>query len=346
MNNRSVLVTGAHGYLGSVLIGELDRRGYRTTGIDNGLMSDVRVPLRNGRYVAADLNDVADWESLLADVGAVVHLAAIVGDPACGLDHNLAWETNYLATVRLTEACRRRGVTDFVFASTCSNYGLSVGAAADIHTALHPQSVYAESKIYSEHHLLSNAGDGFNPRILRLSTLYGRSPRMRFDLAVNVMTAHAVNRGEITVHGGTQWRPFLHVSDAADAFVRALEARPATALRVWNCGSSAQNHRIDDIARIIAEAVPDAKVVHEESAVDSRDYFVNFTSIQEDLGFVPARLLADEVRELASAIRDSRFGACDRPGFSNYETLRAVMAARSGPLCGADGSAQLTRQGV
>lgn len=329
MNGRSVLVTGAHGYLGSVLIGGLDRRGYRTTGVDNGLMSPVQVPLEHGRYVDADIREAADWKSLLADVDAVVHLAAIVGDPACGLDRDLAWETNYLATVSLTEACRRYGVRDLLFASTCSNYGLSYGKEAGLHTALHPQSIYAESKIYSEHHLLSNAGEDFHPRILRLSTLYGRSPRMRFDLSVNVMTAHAVNHGEITVHGGAQWRPFLHVRDAAEAFVRALETRHTTALSVWNCGSPEQNHRISDIAEIITAEVPGTRTVRRTSDADSRDYLVDFAGIREDLGFEPIHSIADEVRLLGRAIAEGQFGPCTGNEFSTYETLRAVLAAKA-----------------
>ncbi|MFF5784670.1 NAD-dependent epimerase/dehydratase family protein [Streptomyces sp. NPDC012693] len=329
MNKGSVLVTGAHGYLGSVLMGELDSRGYRTVGVDNGLMSDVRVPLRHGRYVDADIREPAGWESLLADVDAVVHLAAIVGDPACGLDEDLAWQTNYLATVGLTEACRRYGVRDFFFASTCSNYGLSFGEAAGLHTALHPQSVYAESKIYSEHHLLSNAGEDFRPRILRLSTLYGLSPRMRFDLSINVMTAHAVNRGEVTVNGGAQWRPFLHVRDAAEAFIRAIEAKPAGALNVWNCGSAAQNHRIIDIAEIIAAEVPGTRIARREADADSRDYLVDFTGMGEDLGFEPSRGVAEEVRLLARAVGGGRFGPCTGTEFSNYETLRALTYAGS-----------------
>jgi nucleoside-diphosphate-sugar epimerase len=324
MNKRSILVTGAHGYLGSVLIGELDSRGYRTIGVDNGLISDVRLPLRHGRYVDADIWESADWKSLLNDVDAVVHLAAIVGDPACGLDADLAWQTNYLATVRLTEACRRYGVRDFFFASTCSNYGLSFGEAAGLHTALRPQSIYAESKIYSEHHLLSNAGEEFRPRIMRLSTLYGLSPRMRFDLSINVMTAHAVNRGEITVNGGSQWRPFLHVRDAADAFIQAIEARPTSALNVWNCGSAAQNHRIIDVAEIIAAEVPGTRILRREADTDSRDYLVDFTDIGEDLGFEPSHGVAEEVRLLAQAVDSGRFGPCTGPEFSNYETLRAL----------------------
>lgn len=321
MKTRSVLVTGAHGYLGSVLIGELDRRGYRTTGLDSGIMSFPRIPLRHGHYVDADLRQDIEWESLLAGVDAVIHLAAIVGDPACNVDADLAWDTNYVATAYLIDACRRHGVREFLFASTCSSYGQSFGEAAGLHTPLYPQSLYAESKIYSEHHLLANADERFRPRILRLSTLYGLSPRMRFDLVVNVMTAHAVNRGEILVNGGTQWRPLLHVQDAAQAFIRALEVPHSTAFSVWNCGSALQNHRIIDIAETVASVIPGTTIVRREADVDHRDYVVDFTGIQTDLGFAPDRELATEVLKIAEAIGEGKFGSCAEAEYNNYETL-------------------------
>lgn len=327
MPDRSVLVTGAQGYLGTVLMSELDRRGIRTTGLDNSVTSDVRVPLRHGRYVDADVRDIADWKMLLTGVDAVIHLAAIVGDPACSLDPDLAWETNYHATARLTEACRRHGVRDLVFASTCSNYGISFGRAAGLHTPLHPQSVYAQSKVYAELHLLSNADSEFTPRILRLSTLYGRSPRMRFDLSVNAMTAQAVTSGEVQVHGGEQWRPFLHVADAARSFIEMLDHE--STMSVWNCGSSSQNYRIAQIAEIIVREVPGARIVRKERSTDERDYLVDFESIKEDLGFSPHHTVEPEVRALAKAVRDQQFGDCSQARYSNHDTLRFKLADRA-----------------
>jgi nucleoside-diphosphate-sugar epimerase len=325
--DRSVLVTGAQGYLGTVLMNELDRRGIRTTGVDNSMTSDVRVPLRHGRYVDADVRHIADWKMLLTEVDAVIHLAAIVGDPACGLDPDLAWETNYHATARLTEACRRYGVRDLIFASTCSNYGVSFGRAAGLHTPLHPQSVYAQSKAYAELHLLSNADTDFSPRILRLSTLYGRSPRMRFDLSVNAMTAQATTMGEIQVHGGEQWRPFLHVADAARSFIQMLDHK--SNLSVWNCGSSAQNYRIAQIAEIIVREVPGTRIVRQEQTTDERDYLVDFQPIREELGFWPHHTVETEVRALAEEVRREKFGDCGQARYSNHDTLRAALADRT-----------------
>lgn len=329
MPERTVLVTGAKGYLGSVLMSRLDRLGYRTVGVDNAMVPGVEVPLQHGRYVAEDIRQVSTWQSLLAQVDAVIHLAAIVGDPACGLDPHLAWETNYHATAALVTACKHHGVRDLLFASTCSSYGTSNDEAANLDTPLHPQSLYAQSKIFAELHLLANASAGFRPRILRLSTLYGRAPRMRFDLAVNAMTADAITRQEIRVHGGTQWRPFLHVADAATAFLQLLRAE--SDVRVWNCGSSSQNYRIAEIAKLIAQEVPRARMVLLSNTADARDYLVDFADIHQDLGFTPSHTVEAEVRELARAIRSRCFGDCRQHRYSNVESLRSTLAERKRP---------------
>ncbi|MEV0696185.1 SDR family oxidoreductase [Streptomyces sp. NPDC050388] len=325
MNDETVLVTGARGYLGSVLMKMLDDRGYGAIGVDNNVISRQELRLRKGRYLDADIRDVAEWEKTLEGVDAVVHLAAIVGDPACNLNEDLTWETNYLGTVYLAEACRRRGVRTFAFASTCSNYGLSFGEAANIYSPLHPQSVYAESKIHAEHHLLVGSDGIFVPRILRLSTLYGLSPRMRFDLVVNMMTARAVTDHRITVHGGNQWRPFLHVRDAANAFVQAIESRDALGSKTWNCGSKSQNYRIADIAAIVAGEVPEAKIEIMQSVVDERDYFVDFEEIREDLGFTPQHEILDEVRAIAAAAREGRFGDARGARYVNVDLIRHAL---------------------
>ncbi|ANZ40509.1 NAD-dependent dehydratase [Lentzea guizhouensis] len=325
MTKLNVLVTGASGYLGSVLVTELDRRGHRVIGIDNGLVARPSAPLVNGEHLDADLRDVSEWASVLDGVDAVIHLAAIVGDPACGLDENLTWETNYLGTVRLAEACRRHGVSKFVFASTCSNYGMSVEDAVEAGTPLHPHSVYAESKVHSEHHLLANADGEFSPRILRLSTLYGVSSRMRFDLAVNVMTAHAVRDRRITVFGGEQWRPFLHIADAADALIRAAELDRVDGMRIWNCGSEEQTYPIAELARMIAGVVPGTEVHVETDSADLRNYRVNFSRMRTTLAFTPRRDLVDAVRSIADRLLAGQWADPAAAEYVNVELVRTAL---------------------
>ncbi|WP_189226759.1 NAD-dependent epimerase/dehydratase family protein, partial [Saccharothrix coeruleofusca] len=284
MTAERVLVTGGRGYLGSVLTRELVRRGRQVVVLDNGAVAGPASEVDGVSRVDADVRVPADWEHVLAGVDAVVHLAAIVGDPACGVDPDDAWDVNYVGTVRVAEACRRNGVHRLVFASTCSNYG-ACREEADVWSPLNPQSVYARSKILAEHHLLSACCDGFSPQVLRLATLHGLSPRMRFDLAVNAMTADAVALGEVVVHGGDQWRPFLHVRDAARVVLRALDRRPGPGAHVYNCGSNDENYRMDQVGALIAREVPGAALRVERDVVDPRNYRVNFDRARRDLRF-------------------------------------------------------------
>lgn len=325
MAKSRVLVTGAQGYLGSVLLAQLDRRGYRTVGVDNGLVSEVRVPLAHGRYVTGDVRDPSSWEAELEHVDAVVHLAANVGDPACGLSSALTWETNYLGTVAVAAACRRYGVRRFVFASTCSNYGSTDGFAT-VRSPLFPQSEYAKSKIYAEHHLLACSDRNFTARILRLSTLYGLSPRMRLDLVINRMTAMAVTEGRIEVYGGNQWRPFLHVRDAARAIISAVDLPPADPCHVWNCGVKSGNYQIIDIAKIIAEEVPATEVVVHPSVMDQRDYIVDFAHDHGCLTFDSTGTLVGDVRAM---IRDlpGTLSAAPPERMVNHDIVRARQLA-------------------
>ncbi|MFF5211938.1 NAD-dependent epimerase/dehydratase family protein [Streptosporangium sp. NPDC000396] len=327
MERRTVLVAGGCGYVGSALVERLSGEGDRVIVVDNGLISGLR--MANASYVKGDIREVGPWESLLDGVDVVVNLAAIVGDPACGLDQDLAWETNYIGTVRLAEACRKHRVPRMVFASTCSNYGVSWGAEADVHSALHPKSVYAETKIHAEHYLLSVRDADFSPRILRFATLYGIAPRMRFDLAINVMTARAVLDRKITVANGAQWRPFLHVQDAARAIATVLRGEQADGVpEILNCGSNEQNFRIREIGELIKREVPEAELVIDDDHNDGRDYRVNFDRIRKHVNFTPERSPVDGIREIRDAIRTGDYLDYRSRRYSDHDTLKARLAQR------------------
>lgn len=324
---RNILVTGACGYVGTALLeGLAADGGFRVTAIDSGLTASTELGLFGVEYHAADVRDVKDWRGLLRGKDGVVHLAAVVGDPACGVAPKLAWEVNYLGTVALAEECKRAGVNRLVFASTCSNYGRSPDGAADISAPLFPQSDYAMSKIHAEHHLLANGNGSFLPVILRFATLYGLSPRMRFDLAVNAMTAAAVTDGKVTVHGGEQWRPFLHVRDAARSLRAALDVTPdVRAAQVYNAGSDSENYRILDIARLIVERVPGASVTVEGGGADARDYRVDFSRIAEHLGFTPTRRVPEGIREIADTMLAGRYGDWTDARYSTVATVTNAL---------------------
>lgn len=318
-----VLVTGGQGYLGSVLVTELLAAGTEVVVVDNGLVPGVRLP--GVTYVAGDVSLPGDWRSALSGVDAVVHLAAVVGDPACAVDEGLSWRVNHVGTVRVAEACRRAGVGRLVFASTCSNYGIA-DDEVDVDSPLDPISVYARTKVRAEQYLLATANTGLRPCVLRFATVHGLSPRMRFDLAVNVMTADAVRTGRITVHGGTQWRPFLHVRDAAAAMVRCVSPSAAVPSAVYNCGSHGENYRMTAVAETIAAEVAGAVVDVRPDLVDRRSYRVRFDRIADELAFTPRFRMADSVREIRDAMAAGRYADYQAPHYSNYLTAQAAAS--------------------
>lgn len=322
MLKPSVLVTGGNGYLGSVLVKELSVRGYRTIAFDNCLITlDSPSSLKESSvsYIRGDVRDPGDLEAVLKGKDAVVHLASIVGDPACNADSQLAWDVNYLGTINLVNACRRVGVRRFVFASSCSNYGLQVHEDVDEMAPLIPQSIYAQTKIQSEHYLLSMRDELFAPCILRFATLYGLSPRMRFDLAVNIMTIKAVLENEVTVYGGEQWRPFLHVRDAARAIIHVLEQAPSSTLaEIYNCGSEMENYRLKELGQLIVQEVPSAKLTVVPETIDKRSYRINFNHIQHDLNFRCNYRVIDGIREILAAVQSGLYHDFTLPRYSNH----------------------------
>lgn len=326
-----ILVTGGMGYVGSALLPRLvSHENVRVTVVDNCMTGYSRFEHDRVTYVDADVRDVRDWQSILRDVDSVAHLAAVVGDPACEVAPQLAWEINYLGTVRLAEACQHHGVGHFVFASTCSNYGLFHDEEADISSPLYPQSDYAASKIHSEHYLLVNENTRFMPTILRFSTLYGLAPRMRFDLAVNAMTASALTEDKITVFGGDQWRPFLHVRDAARAVEKALHSDPRSrASHVFNCGSKQENYRIIDVANLIQRHVPTAELVINGLDGDSRDYRVNFERTTRELGFSTRSTVQDGVAEICDAFDAGLFLDPSNAKYSVCKSFLGVVDGRT-----------------
>jgi nucleoside-diphosphate-sugar epimerase len=326
MERTRVLITGGQGYVGSVLTGLLARNGFGVVVLDNNLIPGARVDSPNVSYVCGDVRDATDWQSNLDGVAAVVHLAAIVGDPACDVDRALASETNYLGTVQVADACRRRGVRKLIFASTCSNYGNAGQRELDIWSPLNPQSVYAETKILAEHYLLSLQGSRITPCILRFATIHGLSSRMRFDLAVNAMTANAVKNGVVTLNGGEQWRPFLHVRDAAQAVHRVLSVGRSDESLVYNCGSSRENYRLDQVAAIITEEVPWSRVALSHEAGDPRNYRVNFDRIRKELAFAGRHRVRDSVREIRDVMLAGSFPDFDSARYSNYLIAQGKLA--------------------
>ena len=297
-----VIVTGGAGYFGSHVTRRLLSSGYRVGVLDallfgNGLNDFNGVA--NLEVVRGDTRSIADLSRLLRGVDCEIHLAAIVGDAACSVDPDVTWTTNLEATKLIVDACRHYGVKRLIFASTCSVYGASDDLLLNEGSLCRPLSLYAQTRLESERICLDAASPDLVVTCLRMATLFGLSPRMRFDLVVNIMTARGNAERVVTVFGGEQWRPLVHVADAADAFVAALEAPEEIAnAQIFNVGSNEQNLQILEVGRRVA-AVCGARVqLQAPSLEDRRNYRVSFDKIARLLSFEARRTIESGAAEI------------------------------------------------
>ena len=315
MNNR-ILVTGGAGYVGSVVVEELLDRGHSVRVLDSlahGSVPSLLTVWGNPRFEfqRGDVRDPEARRRALESVQAVLHLAAIVGDPACAREPELAREINHGATRALLDDAEAAGVERLIFASTCSNYGKMAesGVLATEEFELRPVSLYAETKVAAELEVLGRAQNGLPTCCLRLATVYGASPRMRFDLTVNEFTREITLDRDLVVFGEQFWRPYVHVRDAARAACVALES-PTDAIQgeVFNVGDTSENYRKLDIVELLRERVPGANVSFVHKDEDPRDYRVSFDKVRDELGFTPERTVANGIDEVMSLVRSGLLG--------------------------------------
>ncbi len=308
---RKVLVTGGAGYVGSVIVRDLLRSGYEVKVIDSllhggnallGFYADEKF-----EFVCGDIRDEKVVLSVLSDVDAVVHLAAIVGDPACARQPEESRTVNLEASIRLFQISQEQGVNRFVFASTCSNYGKMADPSqfVDENSELRPVSLYAEHKVTAEKYLLDNSCyESTNATILRLATAFGLSPRMRFDLTVNEFTMELLINRTLMIYGEQFWRPYVHVNDIANAVKLVLgESLEKTSSRVFNVGDNNQNFRkgeIVDLVRNVIDIECEIEFVTKEE--DPRDYRVSFDRISNELGFSIKKTVESGIIEIADVI--------------------------------------------
>jgi nucleoside-diphosphate-sugar epimerase len=328
-----VLVTGHNGYLGSVLTPLLQAAGHEVTGLDSDLFADCLLgppppPVPSRRM---DLRDVDPADC--AGVDAVCHLAALCNDPLGDLCPELTYEINHRATVRLARAAKQAGVTRFLFSSSCSLYGAGSGdRPLDERSGFAPVTPYGESKIRAERELTDLADDDFSPVLLRNATAYGFSPRLRGDLVVNDLTAHALLAGEVRLRSdGSAWRPLVHAEDIAAAFLAVLEApRERVHARAFNVGRSSENHRIREVADLVAEVVPGSRVTMAGDApTDRRDYRVDCDLIAREIpGFRPRWTLRAGIEQLVEAYQ--RYGlTLDAVAGPRHQRLRRIQVLRA-----------------
>lgn len=289
-----VLVTGGCGYVGSVLVGKLLAAGHRVRAVDVMWFGNHLAAHPNLEVVKADIRETQTLP--MAGVEAVVHLAAVANDPCVELDPALSWEVNTLATMRLADRAAREGVRQFVFASTSSVYGVKEEPRVTEDLTLVPVSAYNRTKMVSERVMLSYADDMI-VQVVRPATVCGLSPRLRLDLTVNLLTVQALKNGRITVHGGAQYRPNIHIEDVTDLYVWLLE-RGGSVRGVYNAGF--ENATVMEIAEQIASRTG-AKVVVED-VNDPRSYRINSDKLLA-AGFVPKHSYADAITDITAAWR-------------------------------------------
>jgi nucleoside-diphosphate-sugar epimerase len=312
-----VLVLGGAGFIGSVLCPYLRERGDEVTVVDAFLFeerTDTSLPYA---LIRGDIRNAGALLPAVDEADAVVNLAAVSNDPASDLAPELAWETNYKANELISQLCQATKKR-VVHASSCSVYGFSDGDIFDEESQLDPVTLYAQTKMLSEQCYLHKEVDAV---IFRLATVYGYSPKPRFDLVVNTMIGSGFFNGKVMVKGGNQWRPIVHVKDVARAIYMALHAE-SLGHKIYNVGSNEQNYQVGTLGALVAQSLPNAELIHEKDGRDKRSYRVDFGLIEKDLQFQTEFGLGDAVSELCSAFSEGLIRSLDRDVYYRVKYLR------------------------
>ncbi|MBL7645180.1 MAG: aminotransferase class I/II-fold pyridoxal phosphate-dependent enzyme [Candidatus Hydrogenedentes bacterium] len=326
-----VLVTGGSGYLGCRLVPRLLEAGWAVRVVDRGCYGHEGLAPCQSRsdfeLLEGDVRRLQELGALLSGVDAVIHLAGLANDPSCDLDPDMAWDVNVESTLELARGCVQAGVGRFILASSCSVYGQGVFEWLDEASPANPVSAFARTKLAAEQGLLAMASESFSPVVVRAATLFGVSPRMRFDLAINQMAATALRHGRIEIRGGGgQWRPFLHVDDAARGYLALLNAPESfVGGQIFNLGRNDLNVRVSDLAGRVASHVPGTAIDRATDDDDRRTYRVNFDKVHTLPGFQCARTIDHGIEELLGYIRTME----DNPfseAFFNAQRVKRLLA--------------------
>ncbi len=328
-----VLVTGSRGYIGCVLVPMLQKEGHDVIGLDTDLYARCtftgEIP-----NIPTILKDVRDIElEDLEGINAIIHLAGLSNDPLGDFNANLTVDINELGSIHIAKLAKKVGVERFLFASSCSNYGASGSNFLDEDSSFNPVTPYGNSKVAVEKALIDLADEKFHPTYLRASTAYGMSPRIRFDLVANNLTAWAFTTGEVYLKSdGTPWRPIVHVEDISRAYIAVLHA-PLNEVHnnSYNVGTTTENYTIKEIAEIVKDVVPGCKVSFAPSAgPDKRCYRVNCDKIARNLhGFKPQWTARRGVEQLYEVYKDSNITLEDfeGPKYKRIAHIQELIAA-------------------
>ena len=327
------LVTGGAGYIGSVLVGMLLLREDKVRVYDKLYFDDrplAELKKEYGHKLEIIQGDVRDFDSsILEGIDAVIHLGALSNDPTADFDPKATVEINYRGTLNVAEACKSKGIKRFSFASTAAVYGFHVNSIAneDFHT--NPQSEYAKSRVDSDTALMKMADNNFFPVSFRQGTVYGASPRWRYDLAVNTFTRDAFFKGALNVDaGGSAWRPFVNIRDVAKAHILAVTCpeNKISGGQIFNLVYD--NFQIIDLAHRVKYILKDRKPVNVEvdySTIEARSYRITGEKLKKVLGFVPEVSIEDSVIYMYDLLEKGKYNDIDNPYYYNMPWMELLM---------------------
>ncbi|MBY0527543.1 MAG: SDR family oxidoreductase [Gemmataceae bacterium] len=329
--SKHVLITGGAGYVGCVLVPKLLSAGFRVTLYDLMLYGEHGVfPHPKLRVIKGDIRDIDRFSRSVLGADSVIHFACISNDPSFELDPAWSRTINFECFEPLVRASKAAGVQRFIYASSSSVYGVSDAPEVTEEHPLVPLTDYNRYKGMCEPLLLDHAAPNFVPVIIRPATVCGYSPRMRFDLTVNILANHAINKGLITVFGGSQQRPNIHVDDLAELYVKLLKLPDEQiAGETFNAGN--ENYTVSELAecvrKVVEEEFPDKRPIRilQTASNDLRSYRVTSTKIARKLGWTPRRTVEDAVRDLCAAFRAGKFGDSFNDCYVNVKTVRKSL---------------------
>ena len=326
---KNILVTGGAGYVGSSLVPKLLESGYNVKVIDLYIFGEEVLDAVNNHprltQVKGDIRDTVLLEKEIPATDALIHLACISNDPSYELDPALGKSINYDAFLPLVDIAKKNKVKRFVYASSSSVYGVKEEPDVTEDLPLEPLTDYSKYKALCEDYLLEQQDDDFTTLVLRPATVCGYAPRLRLDLTVNILTNHAISKGKITVFGGRQKRPNIHMDDVTDLYLETLKyPKEKIAGKIFNAGY--QNHAILDLAEIVKKVLKnDDLPIEVVETDDKRSYSISSQKIKRELGFVPKRGIEDAVADLKAAFDNGLIiDAMNNPKYYNIKTMQAI----------------------